>query len=328
MHSYFQIARHVRFASLPIPVASFAAVVGIVALGLDWRATGRAGNAPPVIGESLIAVDGLVFVALIVTWLNRIAAYPNELRVEFKSPITASLFGTIVISTSLLSAGVLPYSIALATVLWIVATISGLLLLITLLGRWIETGIESFELTPALYAPVVGNATTAYAGVALGFGEIGWLSYAVALFTWLTIGPIVVYRLLVVVPRLPRKMAPQLGLLVSSPAVLAGAWHALTGHTDVVFKLLAFNALFLGVLVVRLWRVGWGEPFNVAMWGWTFPTAALAGAFGLASRTMPEQLYRILGPLTLAVATVTVGMCAMGTVRGWFRRLIGSQTVA
>jgi hypothetical protein len=34
----------------------------------------------------------------------RIAAKPNEVTVEFNNPITASLFGTIVISISLLAA--------------------------------------------------------------------------------------------------------------------------------------------------------------------------------------------------------------------------------
>jgi tellurite resistance protein TehA-like permease len=191
-----------------------------------------------------------------------------------------------------------------------------------------ERGLRAFELTPALFAPIVGNATTVFSGVPLGFREYAWLSYAIALLTWLAIGPIVFYRLLVVEPRLPRKMAPQLGLLVSSPAVLAAGWFSLAGSADGIFKLLAFNALFLGILVLRLWRVGWGEPFNVAMWGWTFPTAALAGVFGRAARTLADPLYGVLGWITLGVATITVALCTFAALRGWARKIVSVRVAA
>ncbi len=317
-----------RIPTLPIPVASFASVIGIVALGLDWRATGASGSAAYAIGDWLIVAGAVVFVMLLTLWSMRMASHPNEVMVEARSPITASLFGTIVISISLLAAGALPRFATIATILWAIATIAGITLVVLLLAHWIEHGIQAFELTPVLFAPIVGNATTAFAGVPLGFGEIARLSYAVALFTWLSIGPIVFYRLMVVEPRLPRKMAPQLGLLVSSPAVLAGGWYALNGSADLVFKLLAFDALFLGVLVLRLWRVGWGEPFNVAMWGWTFPTAALAGAFGRASRVLPDPLYGVLGWVTLDIATFTVAVCAFGAARGWARKIVSMKAAA
>jgi tellurite resistance protein len=314
--------------SFPIPVASFAAVVGIVALGLDWRARGTNGSVAYAIGESLVLAGAVVFLAVSILWAMRIATHPDEVAVEARNPVTASLFGTIVISISLLAAGALPRCIPVATALWALATVAGIALLVQLLARWIERGIQAFELTPALFAPIAGNATMTFAGVPLGFGEIAWMSYAVALLTWLSIGPIVMYRLMVVEPRLPRKFAPQLGLLVSSPAVLAAGWFSLTGSADGVFKLLAFNALFLGVLVVRLWRVGWGEPFNVAMWGWTFPTAALAGVFGRAARVLSDPLYGFLGSTTLAVATLTVALCTFGAVRGWVRRIVSVRVSA
>lgn len=317
-----------RIPSSPIPVASFASVVGIVALGLDWRAAGPTGSAAYAVGEWLLLGGAFVFVALLILWATRIAARPEEVAVEARSPITGSLFGTIVISVSLLAAGALPQYPQVATALWAFATISGLGLLVLLLTRWMERGIQAYELTPAVFAPIVGNATTAFSGVPLGFGEVAWMSYAVALLTWLSIGPIVFYRLMVVEPRLPRKMAPQLGLLVSSPAVLAGAWFALTGRADGVFKLLAFDALFLGIVVVRMWRAGWGEPFNVAMWGWTFPTAALAGAFGRGARVLADPLYGVLGWLTLDVATLTVALCTFGAVRGWVRKIVSVGAAA
>jgi tellurite resistance protein len=315
-------------SSRPVPLASFASVMGIVGLGLAWRAAAHAGAVPQVIGESLIAAGALVFVILSATWGVRITRHPNEIAAEAHVPITASYFGTLGISGSLLAAGILPYSHPIALALWFVSAFGSAALLVYLLGHWIEKGVKNFDLTPAIFIPVVGNATTVYSAVPLGLTDFGWLSFAFALLCWLTLGPITMYRLLTVEPRLPRKMAPQLAVLVSSPAVFANAWFLLTGGADAVFKIFAFKALFFAILVIRLWKVGWGEPYNVAMWGWTFPAAALAGTFERAETVLASPLYSVLAAAALILATVSVVACAAATLAGWIRSLFAPSAVA
>jgi tellurite resistance protein len=304
-----------------VPLGSFAPVMGIAALGLAWRDAAAAHGLPAGIGEWLIAASAVVFAVLLVVWAARVMTHPQEIDAELRVAITASYLGTITISCSLLAAGVLPYSRAAAVVLWAIGAFGGAALLIYLLGRWIEGGIKADELTPALFLPVVGNATSVYAGVPLGYGELGWASLSLALLCWLTFGPITMYRLMVTEPRLPRKMAPQLAVMVSSPAVMASAWYLLTGSADPAFKILAFKALFFALLTARLWKMAWGEPFSVAMWGYTFPAAALAGAFEHAAAATSSPLYAGLATTTLTVATIVVVLCAAWTMRGWFRQL-------
>ncbi len=301
--------------------------MGIAGLGLAWRLAFGAVSLRVPIGEWLIGVAALLFAMLLVIWLARTIAHPQEIEAEYHVAITASYFGTITISCSLLAAGLLPYSRPIAIVLWVIAAFGGAALLIHLLGHWIERGIKDYELTPALFIPVVGNATAAYAAVPLGYTDLAWASFAFALLCWLTLGPIIMYRLLVTEPRLPQKMAPQLAIMVSSPAVLASAWYTLTGSADAVFKVLSFKALFFALLTVRLWRMAWNEPFNVAMWGYTFPAAALAGAFERAAVATHSQLYTTLAAVLLLVATLTVIACAMGTLRGWVVNLIKTHDV-
>jgi len=306
--------------SRPIPLSSFASVMGIAGLGLAWDAAVRGQGVPPDIGAWLMAGSAFLFVVLLVAWLARVSVKPAEVRAEANGAITSSYFGTLTISVSLLAAGALQYSRPVAFALWLIGALGGAALLIYLLGRWIEHGIKDVELTPALFIPVVGNATSVYAAVPLGFGEIGWASFSFALLCWLTLGPIIMYRLLVIEPRMARKMAPQLAVLVSSPAVMASAWYLLDGGAaDAVFKILAFKALFFAILVVRLWKSAWGEPYNVGMWGWTFPAAALAGAFERAASASSTPLYNALATVTLAVATFTVAACVIATVLGWAR---------
>jgi tellurite resistance protein len=315
-------------SSRPVPLASFSSVMGIVGLGLAWRAAAGAEAAPQAIGEWLIAAGALVFLILLAMWGARIMRFPSEIVVETHVPITASYLGTLGISGSLLAAGVLPYSHPIAYGLWLVSALGGAALLIYLLGHWIEKGVKTLDLTPAIFIPVVGNAATVYSAVPLGLTDFGWLSFSFALLCWLSLGPITMYRLLTVEPRLPRKMAPQLAVLVSSPAVLASAWFLLTGGADAVFKILAFKALFFAILVMRLWRVGWGEPYNVAMWGWTFPAAALAATFERAASVLASPLYSVLAAAALLLATVSVIACASATLAGWMRALAAPPSVA
>jgi tellurite resistance protein len=294
--------------------------MGTAGLGLAWRLAAKAQHVPAFIGEWISAASATLFIALFVVWLLRMYSHPREVHTESTVAISASYFGAIVISVSLLGAIAVPYSHPLAFALWLAAAAGGAALLIYLLGRWIEHGIKDFELTPAIFIPVVGNATSVYAAVPLGLSELGWASFSFALLCWLTLGPLIMYRLLVIEPRLPRKMAPQLAVLVSSPAVLASSWYTLTGTADAVFKIFAFKALFFAFLTVRLWKMAWGEPYNVAMWGWTFPAAALAGTLERASLALGSPLYQLLAAGSLALATLTVAACSLATGIGWIRR--------
>jgi tellurite resistance protein len=306
-------------ANKPVPLASFTAVMGIVGLGLAWRAAGAAGAAPKVIGETLLGTGAAVFVVLLGVWFARTVSRPDELRVELNVAITASYLGAFVICTGLLAVAVLPYSRTAAYDLWLLSAVAAPALLVFLLGRWIEHGIPAYELTPAVFMPVVGNAAPVFAAVALGMRDPAWAAFSVAGLCWLLLLPIVLYRLLAVEPRLPRKMAPQLAILVSSPSILASAWYVLRRDVDPVFLVLAYGALFFAFLTIRLWRVAWGEPFNVAMWGWTFPSAALAGTFELAAGAGAGPVFGPIATAALGLASAIVLACGSATMLGWVR---------
>jgi tellurite resistance protein len=295
--------------------------MGIAGLGLAWRLASQAEHVPSSVGEALLAVAAAVFIVLLVAWVARSVTHPQELRTESNVANSASFFGTIPISCSLLAAGAIPYSKFVATALWAVAAFGGAGLLIYLLGHWIERGIPAYELTPALFLPVVGNAATVYAAVPLGYTDVAWASFSFAVLCWLTLGPIITFRLLVTEPRLPRKLAPQLGILVSSPAVMATAWYLLTHDGGPVFKVLMFKAVFFALVTIRLWKVAWGEPYNVAMWGYAFPAAALAGVCERGNLISPTPLGAALATSALTLATVIVVLCTGQTALGWTRQL-------
>ncbi len=295
-------------------VGVFASVMGIAGLGLAWRAAASVIGVPPAIGEVLLALAALLFVILAAAYAIKSIRATSLVRAEYADAATSSNFGTIVIAISLLAAGAVPYSTALATVLWIIAVVSGAGLLVTLLGTWIAEPVQTAKITPAWFIPVVGNATTAYAGTALGHDEVAWASFALAVIFWLTLQPLVFYRLIFAEP-LPPRAAPTLGVLVSSPAVLGSAWFELTGGGGPVFAILLFAALFLTLLVVRLWHLTRGMGFSITAWGYTFPAAALAGTLVHYHLSVPGPISAILAQLGLAAATAIVAFVAARSLR-------------
>jgi len=310
--------------SRPVPLASFAAVMGIVGVGLDWRLAYESGYAARIIGESVLALGIAAFFALTVRWLLRIRSDRREIDVETTVALTANYFGAIGIAFSLTAAAIAPYSVSGARMTWFVAAVWGAGLVLYLLGKWIQTGVDDFDLTPAILLPVVGNAVSVYVAGSVGVEEYAWFSFSLALVCWMVLMPLSLYRLLVVKPRLPRKLAPQLAILVSSPAVIANAWFVLDGgRVDELMKILACASLFFALLTIRTWRLGWGEPFNVAMWGWTFPAAALAGSFERIALASPSAPSVNLAQTLLWIATGITAACIACAVRGWLRQATG-----
>jgi tellurite resistance protein len=308
-------------ASAPAPrptaypaVGVFASVMGIAALGLAWRAAVPVIDAPAPIGEGLLALAAVLFVVLAAIYAIKSVRATALVRAEYADAATSSNFGTIVIAVSLLAASAVPYSTALATALWIIAVVSGAGLLIALLGTWIAEPVPTAKITPGWFIPVVGNATTAYAGTALGHDQVAWASFAIAVIFWLTLQPLVFYRL-IFAERLPPRAAPTLGVLVSSPAVMASAWFELTGGGGPVFAVLLFGALFFALLVVRLWRLTTGMGFSITAWGYTFPAAALAGALVRYHASVPGPVGALLAQLGLALATAIVAIVFARSLR-------------
>ncbi len=291
------------------PVGVFASVMGIAGLGLAWRDAASVINAPAAIGEALLALAALLFIILAGIYATKSIRATALVRAEYADAASSSYFGTIIIAVSLLAAAAVPYSTELATVLWIIAVVTGAGLLLALLGTWIAEPVPTAKITPAWFIPMVGNATTAYAGTALGHYDAAWASFGIAMIFWLALQPLVFYRLIFAEP-LPPRAAPTLGVLVSSPAVMASAFFELNRGGGPVFAILLFSAVCLTLLVVRLWRLTRGMGFSVTAWGYTFPAAALAGALVRYHASVPGPMSAVLAQFGLAAATAIVAIVA------------------
>ena len=289
------------------PIALFGSVMGIASLGLGWRIAAPALGVPLVIGESIIALALAIFVWLAIRYVIKMVTAPQSVRAEFDNPVMANYFGTVTISLSLFAIALVAYSHIAATVVWAIAAIASLVLLCTLLSRWITQPRDLMQMTPALFIPITGNAVAVYAAVPLGYMDFAWPLFAIAVVTWLTVQPLAFHRMFFG-ERIPVPMAPQLAVLVSSPAVFASAWFTMTAGTSPVFYIFSYYALFLGVIVIMATHRSPGLPYSHAQWGYTFPAAALAGAFLRYALAITSPLTLTLAWLTLGVATLIVAV--------------------
>jgi tellurite resistance protein len=312
------------------PAIAFSSVMGICGLGLSWRAAGQVLAAPRAIGEWLIAVGVMLFIALSGLYGIKTLQNPSIVVAEFRDPRSASNFACITVAVVIVAAAILPHAPSAALFLWALGTGGQFVLFLTLFGRWIGESTEILHATPAWLVPIVGNVTATLAGVSLGFHETSWFLLAVGLVSWITFLPLLLHRLIFCEDKLPQRLAPSLAIFVASPAVGCLSWLQLTGRVDAVYRFNLFTALFFALLVLRLWQLAVRAfPVSVAWWAYTFPSAALASALIRYCEYVPGAGERLLAWAGLALTTIAVAGVGLISLTNCSLRLwLAVRTVA
>lgn len=294
-----------------VPVVTFAAVMGLVGLGLAWRPMAPLG---PFVCLGLATIGAIVFVTLATRYVWRAISVPSHLATEIASPAVGIYFGAIPISLSLFASALQPVTEAFAMALFALGAAGSVAFAIGIVVRWIVVPHALVDVTPGWLMPLAGPAVAVPAAIALERSDVGWALFAISLLCWSVAFPIVLYRLIARAP-LPPAVAPALGVLVSSSALLANAWFALDGgRVDAIFTFyIALATAFAFVVIRSLRRVATAPP-PVSWWGYTFPAAALAGAFVRLARGLPSVVTALLAWSVLAIATFVVAFVTARTL--------------
>jgi len=292
-----------------LPVAQFAAIMGIGGLGLAWRKAAERLAAPALIGEAILALAALLFALILLAYLAKTIRHPALVAGEFAHPVRSNFFATFSISLMILASALFPYAPDPAHVLWALGAALQMGLTLRLMSRWVLAPHDYAQFNPGWFVPVVGNIIAPLLGVTLGHTEIAWFFFSVGLVFWLVLFAALFERL-VFHPPLPARLAPSLFILIAPPAVGFLGYQALNGHQlDILARLLFFTALFITLLVLLCWPLWRKLPFGVTWWAFTFPLDAMALASldyaGLIGHTSAHWLAGLaLGLATLAVLWV------------------------
>jgi len=307
-----------RTSSAPVaahvPAAFFGIVLGLGGLANAWRAAHAVWRLPAMFGEALFACAALAWALLTALYARKWIVAPDQAREEANHPVQCCFIGLVGVATLLIAQGALPYSHALAVLLFLAGATFALSFGLWRTGLLWRGGREPGTSTPILYLPIVaagfiGGATAA----ALGWADWGQLAFGAAFFSWLAIESVLLHRLYTG-PIMPPSLRPVLGIQLAPPAVGAVCYIAIGGTSDLVAHALLGYALLQALLLLRLapWIVE--QPFAASYWAFSFGATALAGAAVRLSQAQGRAAIATIAPVLFVGANLLVAGVALGTL--------------
>lgn len=296
----------VRPGLLHLPLPLLALPMGLGGLGLAWRQAGLTLGLPDLIGEAVLGLTALVWLAVVALHLLRAIRYPAALASDLRHPVRVAFAAAPTIGLMILGAAAYPHAPVLGATLWCIGVPLHLLVAMLLLRHVMAGKAEPAMLAPPLLIPFVGNLLAPALGARMGFVDASWMMFGVGFLLWFALLPLLLHRL-IAGPKLPPPLLPSLAILLAPPAVGALAVVALTGaNGGVSLALTGLAVLFAAVLlslVTEFARV----PFSLVWWSFTFPSAAFTVL------VMVEDFHPLLCFAALAVATAITAYVAWRT---------------
>lgn len=299
-----------------LPVGVFATVMGMAGLTL---ATERMAHAAPTLGPLallLLALSGLLYLALLGVYGLKLARHPNEVVAEWRHPVRLAFFPAITIGLLLVATALAPHVPRFAEPLWLLGALAHLVAMLAVLTTWIE--LQHYEpphLNPAWFIPAVGNVLVPIAGVPLGWVELSWFFLGIGLLFWLVLLTLVFNRLVFHHP-LPARLLPTLCILIAPPAVSFLAWVKLAGEPGAFGRILyAAAVLFFLVLLIqapKLVRLPWALSF----WAYSFPLAAFTIATSVAAERLHQPILGAASWALYALLVLVIAGLAIRTIKG------------
>ena len=290
-----------------IPLNTLAIAFGLSGLAGAWSAAVRLLGAPDWIAEGLWLVASVAWVWLIAAHLARGARSSESVADQLRHPVQGPIAALVPLVGMLLGAHLHSLVPLAGTVLVTLSIVGVALFAGWILSFWVRGGLTPESFHPGYLLPTVGGGLVAsLAATSIGLPAVAMGAFAVGVFFWLTIFPLLLARL-AFLPALPDPLMPTLAILIAPPVVAGSAWFAMTGETDgpISQSLLALTVVMLLLqltLVPRYLRL----KFSLGFWSFTFPFAATAvyGIEWLSVVAFPD--WQLFAWLLLGVVTVLI----------------------
>ncbi len=110
----------VNHTALPrVPAAFFGIVLGVVGLGNTWRAATKVWHLPALVGEALLGLGTLIWLALVILYALKWVLARSDALSEARNPIQCCFIGLAGVSTMLVGIAFLPYARPVAEILYL-----------------------------------------------------------------------------------------------------------------------------------------------------------------------------------------------------------------
>jgi tellurite resistance protein len=313
-----------RIALPMIPAALFGVVLGVAGLGFDWRSAHRAWGLPSAIGETILAVAAIIWAILLVLYAAKCVFARDVALVELGHPVQCCFFGLIGVATLLIAGAALPYSRAVAWILFAPGALFTLGFALWRTGLLWHGERDPATTTAVLYLPAVaGSFVTAIVVSALGYPDWGQLAFGAGLFSWIAIESVLLHRLYTGAA-MPAALRPTLGLQLSPPVIGAVAYLYVTdGTPDIAARALLGYGILQALLLLRLLPWVKEQRFAASYWAFSFGVTALANAPLVMVIHGETGAVAELAPVLFCAANLVVGLLAIRSLMllpGTFRR--------
>ena len=274
----------------PLPVNTFAMVLGMAGLGLSWRYGATASLLPGWPGESMLLVAGLLWIFLVYAYIYKWIYHRQAAADELHHTIQCCFISLIPITTLLIGMGLLPYAPSVAWVLFLCG-ILGQLVFAAYRSAGLWRGIHVGEATtPIIYLPTVAtNFVSASVMGATGHPVWGTLFFGAGMLSWISLEAAILHRLRTM-QALAAAIRPVLGIQLAPAFVGCTAYLAINGgRIDIVALILVGYGILQALFLVRLFPWIAEGGFSPAFWAFSFGLASMAGC-GLRFVAQHNQL--------------------------------------
>ena len=297
----------------------YAIVMGLAGLSLAWhRAVPLMGDGAGAAALIIGALAAWVFLLLLVLTVWRGLAHAEAWAEDRRHPVRPTFIAALPLAALLVAtAAVASFGPStLAGLLWWVGSLSQLYVTVWVLARWWRGnqagGLQWAGVTPALFIPIVGNVLAPLAGAPLGHAEWAAAQFGFGLMFWPLAMALIVSRV-AIAGLWPERLRPTVFIFIAPPAVV-GLSSLQLGAPEMLGWVLWGMALFSLLWAASQARLIAAQPFGLPNWGMSFPLAAFAA---LTLRlAQPGGLMAVLGPVSLALASLVIAWLVLGTLRG------------
>ncbi|BFT72779.1 SLAC1 anion channel family protein [Paenibacillus sp. P36] len=302
-----------------LPVNLFASVMGISGLALAWRQASKLFGASLLIADIIGIIAVLAFILLSIAYISKWVLYPHKVKAEFTHPIMGNFFGTITIAILLLSSVIGTYSHIVGQVVWVIGTVTTLVLCFIIVTRLLNGNIEHGHAVPAWLIPGVGTLDIAVAGGSMPFPwahEVNLISLAIG-------GIVALIFLTMILSRLIHHAPMHTGLTPSMLIMIAPFEVGFLGYVnfeqriDQFASILYYFGLFLFiVLFFKVFKKS--IPFGASWWGVSFPLAALSNAALQYAMFVNSWLLIAVSAVILVVLNIVLLVLFIRTLKALF----------
>lgn len=295
----------------------YGAVMGLAGLGLTSRAAATVWpgvlRAPAYFTESWVLAGLLAMIVLLVLYAIKLMQNARAVREDFVNPLTLGFCGALPVGMSLVAGGIGAYAPALGKILWWASFALLLAFQVWALARLLSGGIALAEINAGWLIILVGGIVVPGPAIGLGLAAPAHFAFGISATVAPILMAILFYRA-IAGPAFPDGFRPTWLILLVPPSLIYANGIAL--YPQLAFlETLYFFALALAVALAIVSRRFWRWPFGPAWWAFTFPLDALAYAATRYAQDHPAPLWRALCAATLLLATCSVALVLVRTLR-------------